>query len=192
MANNKVQLADGTTLIDLTDTTATASDVAIGKYFYTVAGVKTQGTASGGMVYETGTYTTSSDIARPSINFSGTYNDSPVLVAFYDATGTVHTTTNTNYVFVFFDSWKLFGQPYPYSSSAFRYETAHYVYRTNNTSSLSASAYVIANNSDDSGDSDVTYAKYWVTNTGFHPYSNSTSRYWRSGRTYKWIAVWKP
>ena len=45
---NKVQLADGTTLIDISDSTATASDVASGKYFYTAAGVKTQGTASGG------------------------------------------------------------------------------------------------------------------------------------------------
>ena len=33
---------------DVTDTTATASDVAAGKYFYTAAGVKTEGTASGG------------------------------------------------------------------------------------------------------------------------------------------------
>ena len=47
MAKNKVVFA-GQTLIDLTDTTATASDVATGKYFYTNAGVRTQGTASGG------------------------------------------------------------------------------------------------------------------------------------------------
>lgn len=36
------------TFTDVTDTTAAASDVASGKYFYTAAGVKTQGTASGG------------------------------------------------------------------------------------------------------------------------------------------------
>ena len=44
MAVNKV-IYDGNTLIDITDTTATASDVASGKYFYTNAGVKTAGSA---------------------------------------------------------------------------------------------------------------------------------------------------
>lgn len=36
------------TFTDVTDTTASASDVASGKYFYTSAGTRTQGTASGG------------------------------------------------------------------------------------------------------------------------------------------------
>ena len=45
MAINKV-IYGGTTLIDLTDTTATASDVASGKYFYTNAGIKTQGSST--------------------------------------------------------------------------------------------------------------------------------------------------
>lgn len=36
------------TFTDVTDTTATASDVATGTYFYTAAGVRTQGTSSGG------------------------------------------------------------------------------------------------------------------------------------------------
>lgn len=36
------------TFTDVTDTTAAASDVASGKYFYTSSGVRTAGTASGG------------------------------------------------------------------------------------------------------------------------------------------------
>lgn len=36
------------TFTDVTDTTAAAGDVASGKYFYTSAGVRTQGTSSGG------------------------------------------------------------------------------------------------------------------------------------------------
>lgn len=44
---NKVVLNE-TTLMDISDTTAVASDVAQGKYFYTAAGVKTAGTASVG------------------------------------------------------------------------------------------------------------------------------------------------
>lgn len=48
MAINKVAYGN-TTLIDLTDTTATAADVANDVYFYTNAGVKTQGT----LVYST-------------------------------------------------------------------------------------------------------------------------------------------
>lgn len=46
MANNKVQLSNGTVLLDITPTTATASDVASGKVFFTAAGVQATGTAS--------------------------------------------------------------------------------------------------------------------------------------------------
>jgi len=53
----------GTALFtDVSDTTAAASDVASGKYFYTAAGVRTQGTASGGggsVQYDTKTATAS-------------------------------------------------------------------------------------------------------------------------------------
>lgn len=45
MAINKVVYGSDT-LIDITDTTATAADVAQGKYFYSAAGVKTTGTAT--------------------------------------------------------------------------------------------------------------------------------------------------
>lgn len=52
MANNpyvnKVQLADGTSLMDITGTTAVATDVLAGKYFFSASGELTLGTNQGG------------------------------------------------------------------------------------------------------------------------------------------------
>lgn len=71
------------TFTDVTDTTASASDVASGKYFYTSAGVRTQGTASGGsskntQVVQGTTRTTSSAMtaigAEMTVSKTGTYD----------------------------------------------------------------------------------------------------------------------
>lgn len=73
------------TFTEVTDTTATAADVASGKYFYTAAGVKTEGTNSGGggesknvQVVQGTTRTTSSTLtaigAEMTVTKTGTYD----------------------------------------------------------------------------------------------------------------------
>ena len=54
---NKVVQRDGTTLIDISDTTAVTSDVVQGKYFYTANGQK----VSGGIASKTSSDLTVSD-----------------------------------------------------------------------------------------------------------------------------------
>ena len=75
---------------DVTDTTASANDVAAGKYFYTAAGVKTEGTSTGGGGTQAGTVTqdangyiildddapTHPTLITKSITANGTYNAS--------------------------------------------------------------------------------------------------------------------
>ena len=83
MARNKV-VYNNQTLIDISDTTAEAADVASGKYFYDKAGVKTQGTASGGggssknvQVAQSTTRATSSsytEVISLTCEVSGTYD----------------------------------------------------------------------------------------------------------------------
>lgn len=146
----------------------------------------------GGIEYETGTFAPDSDIARPTITFANSHTEAPVLIYMCDVTGTAHSTTNSNYVFCYCDPFKLWGQGYPYSSTGFRYANAYYSYRASNTNSISSAGYLLAYKSSSTTSSSTGYPRYWATETNFHPYSNSTSRYWRSGRTFQWIAVWKP
>ena len=67
---------------DVTDTTAAAADVASGKYFYTSAGVRTQGTSSGGggaSNYVHGEFTTQSTAGVQSVTIPYTGSGYPIM-----------------------------------------------------------------------------------------------------------------
>lgn len=193
---NKVQLADGTTIMDLTPTTAVASDVASGKYFFTASGQLTLGSASGGggggLEYETGTWTTQEDIAKPTINFTKAHTVPPTYISFIDATGSGSITTNSNIGFEYIDWYRLIGGKVPSETTtnfSYGYAVGSYF---NSKFAVTRTVVNFVLNSDAENDTAASYARYWVSNTWFKPYTNSGSRYWRTGRTYKWIAVWAP
>lgn len=79
--------------VDVTDTTAAASDVASGKYFYTASGVRTQGTASGGSVqYDTKT-ASGGNTYPTSLSFTGMKGQPKAFVLRCDAQLTSSSTT---------------------------------------------------------------------------------------------------
>lgn len=143
----------------------------------------------GGLVYESGTWTPSEDVARPTINFANAHDEPPSFVEMVREESAVYN-QNENYRFTYHDWWRLFGDAALTSTSTY-YAEARYQYVTT-TTSLSASGVVMPNSSDDATDTGYSYPRYWVNEAWFKPSSNSTTRYWKSGQSYKWIAVWAP
>ena len=193
---NKITVKDGNNIIreiDLSqDTITSADDIPAGKYGHLNTGERVLGTGQGGgLTFETGTYEPSADTSGEKILFANTHSEAPAFIMMVDATGTADTTSNTNMQFVWYDYYKLYGVGIPWSSSAYRYASAYYAYRATNTSALSIGGVHCSANSDSQGTGGINYPRFWTDELGFTPNSASTSRYWRAGRTYKWIAIWR-
>ena len=87
---NKVELADGTSLIDISDSTVTASDVLNSKYFYDATGQKKQGTAIGGATnFVTGKFTPSASEKGSTKTISIPYTGTgyPISIMIYPSEG---------------------------------------------------------------------------------------------------------
>ena len=144
-----------------------------------------------GLEYEEGTYTPATDTAQPTISFANNHSTTPVFVMMSDTSSQSTLSDNSCVSFSFDDPYRAFNSGFPYSTSALRYENITYIYKGTG-SSISAGTLQTQYNSDNTTSSSSSYSRYWVTESNFKPYANSSSRYWRSGRTYKWIAVWAP
>lgn len=138
----------------------------------------------GGMVYETGTYTPTADIARPSISFANSHTDRPFVIAFADS-GTSITSTNYGYWWIIVSFYDALGFAVPITSASSHYAVTRYCYKTSNGNSNNGSTIGALSGTT------ASYMSYHMTNSEFMPYLGSSSRYWKKGRSYKWIAVWK-
>lgn len=146
---------------------------------------------SGGFLYETGEFNPSSDISRPTINFARSHADIPYIISLSDVSSETLLTSNSNVVFNFIYIDGLFGTGFPFSTSQRRVAIANYIYIETASNTITSNVQVRYPFSN-SVNNNTLYTRYWVDTTKFMPYTNSTSRYWRTGHTYKWIALWKP
>lgn len=137
-----------------------------------------------GLEYETGTLTPSSDASTPIISFSNTHTDLPSYINIVDVTGTT-ATTSSNLYWTFMNWYTAFGAIVKTTNSANMYGRYQYGYKS--SSGASAGNIDCTNTGSSSGG-----LYYLVSTDRFGPYCGSGNRYWRSGRTYKWIAVWAP
>ena len=140
----------------------------------------------GGLVYETGMFEPSSDVYQATITFANVHTVAPMYVQLCDI-GETATTESSVLNFAIIDYRKMFGSGVNYGTST-TYGYAQWATKTSSSFTSSEKRYTTG--TDDSSNSSSPY--YWATETGFYAYVNSSSRYFRTGRTYKWIAVWAP
>ena len=145
----------------------------------------------GGLEYETGTWTPAEDVNNYVINFNGTHTVAPWYYLVVDATGVYSDVTNSNYSILYYNYHQLTGAPFNVSTTTTRYAAVQYFYRSSATAVTNGILNITFPYTYEIGDLS-NCSRFWATETGIKAYTNGDSRYWRTGRTYKWIAVWAP
>ncbi len=144
----------------------------------------------GGLEYETGTFEPSTDVNCPTIPFAKTHTRPPALIVMADIITETVPESDSVLFWDYEDGYQLFGSKTVGSSSTFVYGRTHTQYRsgtsTGNSRSMMQYPYT-----DTARENQTSCTRYVARESAFRPYPSSTTRYWRSGRTYKWIAIWK-
>ena len=132
------------------------------------------GGGGSGLVYEEGTYTATAN-GNPTISFSGSHSTAPIFVAFADATGTAQTEANAGIAcaFVRLDAFVPGGVPYSEGTSDGMFAA---IYHGTSADGGAGGNRAISSN---------------VSTSDFTPFFGTSARTCRSGRTYKWIAIWR-
>ena len=165
---NKVVQSNGTTLIDISDTTAVASDVASGKYFYLATGEKVAGTSSGGG--------SSVQTATGSVTGSGTItleipcDFAPDLIYVY---GDMSASANNRGVV----------------SITILKDTFAYMTNDSSTSNTNENLIYVEHGISGYGDSSQVSVTYSNSTLTLNTVSNTSARRFRSGQTYNYRLI---
>lgn len=151
--------------------------------------------SGGGGEIETGVFTPTSNIWKPTINFTNSHTTLPIFAAIQLDVG-VETTQRTAHLVVF-NLWEqLTGHsliPGTSSSSTGSYGLVQYWYRNTSSTSLSSSTVNLTISGSDTSSTSDQAPRVWVTNAVFTPHiPTGNNYYFRSGKNYKWIAIWAP
>ena len=175
---NKVT-ANGNAIIDLSqDTVTQASHIVAGFVGHLADGTQVTGTGggSGGLEYETGTYTPASDVENPTISFTNTHTSRPFIAFIVDTAETTIPSSSAS-AHAAYLTYEIIGKKI--GGDANIYGRAQYFNQSTNSTSASGTNITSSN------------VGNYITTTGFTPRNGSNYKF-KSGRSYRWVAVWPP
>ncbi len=165
------------TFVDTSDADATAAGIMSGLTAY-VNGIKLTGTASGGLEYESGTWSPSSNTTTaPTFYFNNAHTNPPAIIAFA-RTGTVAVASNYYLQYSYLDFSSIV-QDYDVPSSGTWYTFLEIIGYGSGSTAQATSTY-----------RNATRPTY-ITSSSFSP-NNVAAKSFRSNYVYGWTAIWAP
>lgn len=146
----------------------------------------------GGLVYETGIWTPTADIARGTISFANTHTKAPFYFTVVDANDDYEGEAYSMHLVTYLNFEDFSGVPDYTTETTLTYGRVYYSVRSNATTISNSGVILINYPSTNTSATNTNYPRYWATESAIYPYGNNSSRLWRADRDYKWIAVWPP
>ena len=145
-----------------------------------------------GFDFESGTWTPDESVAHGEISFAKIHAKRPTIALVCANDAVYDDTLNTNYSFAFI-AYEDFALPCPVNESTSKYY-AQTIPASRTTSAVGFSntgAKMIGYSyTEEIETPTVDYQQFYVTESSIKPYTGANTRYWKSGKQYKWVAIW--